>query len=138
MRLTDFSEEGEVQVHVAETTTERQKKAEVQSDPDSEEESEDSAEGSSTSDSSGHAWTSEAATEDMASDEETFHDVEEKIMKKGRRRHVRGGLMDIMECMVTEAKAKAARPKRQEPGDEEVLLPTWVFKPRKERSAAVH
>ena len=55
---------------MAETAEKEQDEVEVQSDPDSEEEAEDSADGSSTSESSGHVWTSEAATEDTASEEE--------------------------------------------------------------------
>ena len=76
-------------------------------------------------------WTSEAATEDTASeDEETFHDTEEKIMKKGRHRHVREGLKDIMECMVAEAKAKVAGPNKP--------VPNSGLEASQERTIAVH
>ena len=104
-------------MHVAETAGEDHGQVapivDSQSEKDSEEEAADSEDGSSTSESSAHVWSSEVGSEETATDEETFYDAEEKIMRKGGRRHVREGLKDVMQCMLAEAKAKHVRPKQQ-------------------------
>ena len=97
--LTDFPPVQEI--HIA---TDGGKNKEPLSNTESEALSSD--DGSSTSDSSDHAWTSseEEAFYDVDETfydmEETFHDATEKIMSKGRRRHVKSGLKEIGQCMV--------------------------------------
>ena len=70
-----------------------------------------------------HAWTSDEADSEVPTDDETFHDAEDKVRHKGRRRHDRTGTREVEQCMRAEAKWKAQVPKTVPAVEKEILLP---------------